>query len=102
MNFTVVLSKDAAKKFSKLDSKIKRRIWERLQQLAEDPYNSRLGKPLVNALGRWSSRVGATWRIIYRIDLDQRRVMVDAIQPRGGGLSTAVNPGLSGTLPSLR
>ena len=65
MKFTVILAKDAAKKLSKLDSKTKARIQERLRHLAEDPYNSRFGKPLVNALGRWSSRVGTTWRIIY-------------------------------------
>lgn len=72
MKFTVILAKDAAKKLSKLDSKTKARIQERLLQLAEDPYNSRIGKPLVNALGRWSSRVGATWRIVYRVKLDPR------------------------------
>ena len=36
VKFTVILAKDAAKKLSKLDSKTKTRIRERLRQLAED------------------------------------------------------------------
>ena len=83
MKFSVVLARDAAKKLSKLDTKTRKRILGRLRQLEDDPYDSRIGKPLVNALGRWSSRIGATWRIVYRVERDEKQVIVDAIQPRG-------------------
>ena len=83
MKFSVVHARDAAKKLSKLDTKTRKRILERLRQLEDDPYDSRIGKPLVNALGRWSSRIGATWRIVYRVERDEKQVIVDAIQPRG-------------------
>lgn len=83
MNYVARLSAAAAKKLAHLDRPTRDRIFERLRQLESDPYDSRLGKPLVNAAGRWSSRVGNTWRIIYRIDRQERIVRIEAIQSRG-------------------
>jgi mRNA interferase RelE/StbE len=83
VNFTVRLSADAAKKLARLDRPTRDRIVKRLEELENDPYDSRLGKPLVNAAGRWSSRAGDIWRIIYRIDRLEGIVRVEAIQPRG-------------------
>ena len=59
------------------------RILERLRELERDPYDPHAGKPLVHAAGRWSARVGDTWRIIYHIDRTAREVHIEAIQPRG-------------------
>ena len=83
MNFTARLSKAAENKLARLDRPTQQRILQRLAELEADPYNSRFGKPLVRAAGRWSSRVGDTWRIIYRVDRKAGTVLIDAIQPRG-------------------
>ena len=102
MSFEIRVSKDAAKKLTRVDQPTQARIRTRLQELGQNPYDPRIGKPLVNLLGRWSSRVGATWRIIYRVDPSPRSqqstgyeqnqilarrennvVNIDAIQTRG-------------------
>lgn len=83
MNFTARLSRVAEKKLARLDRPTQERILQRLAELEADPYNPRFAKPLVHAAGRWSSRVGDTWRIVFRVDRDKREVLVDAIQPRG-------------------
>lgn len=83
MSFEIRVSKDAAKKLTGLDQPTQARIRTRLQELGQNPYDPRIGKPLVNLLGRWSSRVGATWRIIYRVDRENNVVNIDAIQTRG-------------------
>jgi len=83
VTFTVRLSKAAENKLSRLDRPTQERILQRLTELQADPYDPRFGKPLVHAAGRRSSRVGDTWRIIYRVDAHKKEVFVDAVQTRG-------------------
>ena len=83
MIFTVRISRDAAKRLGRLDRPTQERIQARLQELGEDPCSPQIGKPLVKAAGRWSSRVGNTWRIVYQVDRAERIICVDAIQSRG-------------------
>ena len=43
----------------------------------------RVGKPLRDELaGLWSARLGAEWRVVYRIDEAKRIVVVEDIQHR--------------------
>jgi mRNA interferase RelE/StbE len=83
VNFAARLSKAAENSLARLDRPTQERILKRLAELEANPYNPRFGKPLVHAAGRWSARVGDTWRIIYRVDRESRAVLVDVIQPRG-------------------
>jgi len=83
VSFTVRLSRAAVNKLARMDRPTQGRILQRLGELETDPYDPRAGKPLVHGGGRWSARVGDTWRIIYRIDRAAREVQVEAIQPRG-------------------
>jgi mRNA-degrading endonuclease RelE of RelBE toxin-antitoxin system len=49
--------------------------------LLDAPY--RVGKPLRNALaGFRSARLGAQWRVLYRVDESKRVVVVQDIQHR--------------------
>jgi mRNA-degrading endonuclease RelE of RelBE toxin-antitoxin system len=49
-----------------LDKPTRERIIEKLKEVADDPYNSRLSYPLVSSTKR-STRVGR-YRILFRID----------------------------------
>ena len=64
-----------------LDKSLVRRIYQRLQELALDPYSPRISKPLKMLAGQRSSRVGE-WRITYRI-LDDEVLEILTIVPRG-------------------
>jgi mRNA interferase RelE/StbE len=81
MTFDLRLAKQAATYVERLDGATQRRIISRLEQLAVDPFGA-YSKPLTNATGRRSSRVG-DYRIIYSVDVDQRTVDVSAVAPRG-------------------
>jgi mRNA-degrading endonuclease RelE of RelBE toxin-antitoxin system len=83
VNFTARLSTAAENSLARLDRPTQERILKRLAELEANPYDLRFGKPLVHAAGRWSARVGDTWRIVYRVDRESRAVLVDVIQPRG-------------------
>lgn len=82
MSYTVRLSDPAAKTLARIDKATQRRILARLHELAENPYDPRISKPLVGMDGMRSSRVGA-WRILYTVHEAEKVVYVVAIRPRG-------------------
>jgi mRNA-degrading endonuclease RelE of RelBE toxin-antitoxin system len=54
---------------------------ERGEKLADNPF--RLGKALrLDHAGKWSTRVGQAYRMLYVIDPDQRRVTIIALALR--------------------
>lgn len=79
--YDIILSRQASRYLDRLDRTAQNRIVDRLDQLAEDPLGP-FTKPLTNAEGLLSSRVG-TWRIVYRIDEAAQEVLVSDIAPRG-------------------
>lgn len=79
--YEIILSRQAASYLTRLDQTAQHRIVSRLEQLAENPLGP-LTKPLTNAEGLRSSRVG-TWRIVYRIDEPTHAVLDSDIAPRG-------------------
>lgn len=81
MSYTVRIARQAEAYLRKLDEPMKRRIVERLKQIAENPYGAH-SKVLTNAGGRRSSRVGA-YRIVFGVQRDQSVVDVYVIAPRG-------------------
>ena len=81
MAYTVRLANEAAKYLSRLDRPTRDRIDTRLGELENDPYRYRT-KPLSNAAGQRSSRVG-TYRIVYTVDESLGIVEVSRILPRG-------------------
>jgi mRNA interferase RelE/StbE len=81
LRFTVRVARSAARYLERLPSDAQRRIIQRLDQLAEDPFGA-YTKPLEGPGDRRSSRIGG-WRIIFTVDRDQRFVDVSDIGPRG-------------------
>jgi len=75
----VKLASSARKYLEKLDASRKRRITQRLRDLAENPLDIRLSYPLQQS-SRRSSRVG-DYRILFEIDGDD--LIVASIGPRG-------------------
>ena len=82
MNYRVDLSNEAIKTLSRLDRPTESRVRARLRELAENPFNPRIGKLLRHAGGRRSSWAG-DWRIIYTVDREQKVINVLAIRSRG-------------------
>jgi len=81
MRYEIRLSSRAQRELSRLDRPTQQRMKRRLNQLAEDPFDPRLSKELVNQGGLRSSRIGG-WRIIFEI-LEKEIVLVLLIERRG-------------------
>lgn len=82
MKFEVRLYREATRALDRLDQPTKRRVLERIEALALDPHDRRLGKALTNAEGLRSARVGGL-RVLYTVDDANRVILVLAIRPRG-------------------
>jgi mRNA interferase RelE/StbE len=78
--YTVRIANPAAAYLERLDGSVRKRIVERLHQLAEDP--TAHSKPLQGVGLLRSSRVG-DFRIILEIDGDQLLVLIVRIGSRG-------------------
>lgn len=81
MNYIIALTKAAARALAKLDHHTEQDIQKRLEELAPNPYDPRLSKPLKMARGKRSARAG-NWRIIYQVHEDQKMVEVAAVRHR--------------------
>jgi mRNA interferase RelE/StbE len=81
VTYEVRIARQAERYLRRLEQQDQQRILRRLAQIAADPRGP-YTKPLTNAAGRRSSRVGG-WRIIFAVDDGARVVDVSAIGPRG-------------------
>ncbi len=81
MRYTVTFAKEAMQALDRMDRKTEKRIQDRIDELAIDPFSFRLSKRLVTTSEERTSRVGS-WRIVYLVhDLD-RKIEVLAVRPR--------------------
>ena len=55
---------------------------KQLNQLAQDPHDTRLSAPLTNQAGLRKSRVGG-WRILFTVDDEKRLLQVVTIERCG-------------------
>lgn len=81
MSYEVRIARQAEAALRRYDRRLQERLLRRLEQIADDPFGPHT-KPLTNAAGRRSARVG-DYRIIFAVDVDARVVNVSAIGPRG-------------------
>ncbi|WP_456475328.1 type II toxin-antitoxin system RelE family toxin [Candidatus Pyrohabitans sp.] len=80
MSYSLFLSREFEKQYSKLDGKTQARIISKLTEIEEAPHHT--GKPLKHNLkGIWSARAGKH-RILYLIDEKKRRINVITVKPR--------------------
>jgi mRNA interferase RelE/StbE len=81
VSYTIALSKGAMRALSKLDRNTEQDIQGRLDELALNPYDPRISKPLKMARGKRSSR-SRNWRIIYKINAGKKLGEIEAIKHR--------------------
>jgi mRNA interferase RelE/StbE len=80
--FSAVLSRASIKTLDSLDRPTGQRLRNRIRQIADDPFDARVSKPLAHPKGYRSSRVGG-WRIIFVVTPKEGRIEVLSIEPRG-------------------
>ena len=75
--FKVLLSKQAVKDLEKLkQASLSKKAKEIIDSLKENPINQPCEKLLGNLNGFYSKRINIQHRIVYRIDYDQKVVLV--------------------------
>lgn len=82
MKYAQKLSARAVKDLDALDDRTKKRMLNRIAQLADAPYDPKLSIKLTNQGGLRRSRV-AGWRIIFLVDDQAKELSVVTIERRG-------------------
>ena len=82
MNYSQKLSARAIKDLDALDDKTKKRMLDRIAELADAPYDPKLSIKLTTRGGLRRSRV-AGWRIIFLVDDETKSLSVVTIERRG-------------------
>lgn len=82
MTYSIELSNRAARDVDRLGRDVQERMMRRLEQLAQDPHDTRLSGPLTGHGGLRKSRVGG-WRILFTVDDEKRSLVVVTIERRG-------------------
>ena len=82
MSYGLSISRQAKKEIKTLDTPTIKRIEDRFRQLADNPFDPRISKPIKMSPGRRTSRVG-DWRIIYEVNESDTIVEVVSIWHRG-------------------
>lgn len=78
MTYQVEVLEVCQKRVRKLDKEIQERFIKRTRRLAEDP---KQGKPLRNELhGYWELYFEKSFRILYTIDNENQKVVIEAIK----------------------
>ncbi len=86
MSYAVSLTKEAMKELDRLDRKMEHRIQKRLDELALNPYDSRISNEVKMVPEQRYSRVGDR-RIFFEVEEPSRRIEIVAIRPRGRAYS---------------
>ena len=81
MTYRVELARQAEKALDRLDRITEKRLRDRLKELSFNPYDPRLSNDVIMEEGKKYSRVG-DWRVIYRVEAENRVIFVTAIQHR--------------------
>jgi mRNA interferase RelE/StbE len=82
VSYGYALSPRAERYFARLDRPTQRRIADRLDELAVDPFDPAISKRLQNRAGLRSARVGGL-RILYQVHETDELVRIEDIGPRG-------------------
>jgi mRNA-degrading endonuclease RelE of RelBE toxin-antitoxin system len=81
MSYAVELEERAKKALKSFDKNAVRLIRDKIDQLAHNPLDPRISKPVKMFPGRRAARVG-DWRIIYHIVEARLTLIIAAICPR--------------------
>ncbi len=81
MKYRVHIERNALKTVKSLDKTTARRIRDKINELAMNPYNQQISGPIKMGTGERKSRVG-DWRIIFSVDQANHILNVIAVRPR--------------------
>lgn len=82
MNYRLRLSRSAEAYLNRLSADIQERMERKLAALIDNPLDPQHSKPLANAAGLRSARIGG-WRILFTVDTEALLIRVETIAPRG-------------------
>lgn len=82
MKYDQKLSARAVKDLDGLDNKTRKRMLDRIAELADSPYDPKFSIKLTNQGGLRRSRVGG-WRIIFLVNDEAKELSVVTIERRG-------------------
>ncbi len=82
MNFAIRLETAVVKTLDRVDRPTEKRLRNRIDALAADPFDSRLSEPLTGKGDLRKSRVGG-WRIVFEVDVRASWIAVVAWRRRG-------------------
>jgi mRNA interferase RelE/StbE len=81
MSYKTHTERKAVKEIKALDKTTVKRIRDRINELAINPYDTRISGNVRMGEGERKSRVG-DWRIIFEVDEASHTVKVTAVRPR--------------------
>ena len=81
--YEIEFSKTAIKRLRRLPQNLVKRMAEKLQAIATDPYGAHNNVKKLTGRPGYRLRVG-DWRIIYEIDGEKLKILVLEIDTRGG------------------
>lgn len=81
MRFSIRFARRADAYLARLDRRTQQRIWERIDAIADDPYNAST-KQLKGSPGLRSIRAG-DYRVVYVVLEHEVIVVIERIAPRG-------------------
>ena len=82
MSFEIRLETAVVKTLDRVDRTTEKRLRDRIDDVAADPFNPRLSERLTGKGELRKSRVGG-WRIVFEVNLDERWIAVVALERRG-------------------
>jgi mRNA interferase RelE/StbE len=80
--YKIAYTTQAAKTLLKMPRDVARRIREKIEQVAEDPFASIPNAKKLQGRSGYRLRIG-DWRVIYEINADEIVIIVFKIAPRG-------------------
>ena len=79
MPYDIDIKEPAEKKLKSFGKEIQRRFAKKIEKLSENPQV--FGKPLRNVLaGYWEAYFEKSFRIVYTIDEDSKKIVIEAIK----------------------
>ncbi|OQY52855.1 MAG: addiction module toxin RelE [Candidatus Parabeggiatoa sp. nov. 2] len=81
--FELIITPKAAKVLSKMPRNTAALIYEKLNELAQDPYKPNQNVKKLKGRPGYRLRVG-DWRVIYTLNNNEMEIVVIKVAPRGG------------------
>lgn len=79
----LLYGRQAAKKLARIQPKIAKAIRNQLAAIAADPFASHMNVTALQGVKDGFRLRHGDWRVLYRLDREQRTMLVELVKPRG-------------------